>query len=174
MWRFFPFISLPASKPGGSMAEPLFPRSSRSGCPGCRRWGSPRAWPVRDISCRARDASSLTCRPAPLAEIAVHRATRGQVLRDVAPLAAGAQHIHYPVDHLTHVGGALATAALSRRDQRLDMRPLRIGEVAWITQLVAVVAVAVLGRPHRAPRQRVPRSESQPTEPLQALIGSSR
>jgi hypothetical protein len=34
------------------------------------------------------------------------------------------------------------------------MRPLRIGEVAWIAQLVAVVAVAVFGRPHRAPRQK--------------------
>ena len=49
--------------------------------------------------------------PAPPAEIAVHRAARGQVLRDVAPLAAGAQHIHHAVDHLAHADGALATVA---------------------------------------------------------------
>ena len=32
-WRFLPLISLPASKPCGSIWTPLFRRSSRSGCP---------------------------------------------------------------------------------------------------------------------------------------------
>ena len=32
--------------------------------------------------------------------------------------------------------------SLARRDQRLDMRPFRIGQVARITQFVAVVARA--------------------------------
>src|SRR5262249_39288461 len=54
--------------------------------------------------------------PAPQAEIAVDRAARRQVLRDVAPLAAGAQHIHHAVDHLTHVDGAPAATSFGRRD----------------------------------------------------------
>ena len=92
--------------------------------------------------------------PAPQAKISVHRAARWQVLRDVAPLAAGAQDIHHTVDHLAHVDGTLAAAALGRRDQRPDQPPFRIGEVARIAQLVAVVAMAVFDRPHRAPRAR--------------------
>ena len=44
------------------------------------------------------------------------------------------------VHFTSHVDGALAAAALGRRDLWLDMRPLGIGEVAWITQLVTVVA----------------------------------
>ena len=62
--------------------------------------------------------------PAPQAEIAVHRAARWQVLRDVAPLAAGAQHIHHAVDHFAHVDGTLAAAALGRRYQRPDLPPI--------------------------------------------------
>ena len=48
--------------------------------------------------------------PAPLAEIAIHRAARWQVLWDVAPLAAGAQHIHQAIHHLAHDHRALAAA----------------------------------------------------------------
>src|SRR5947209_6346815 len=94
--------------------------------------------------------------PAPQAEIAVHRAARRQVLRDVAPLAAGAQHIHHAVDDLAHVDGALAAATLGRRDQQLDVRPFVVSEIAGIAQTVAVVAMAVLNRPHRAPRKSAP------------------
>ena len=38
----------------------------------------------------------------------------------------------------------LPPPGLARRDQRLDMRPFRIGQVARITQFVAVVARAVV------------------------------
>ena len=46
------------------------------------------------------------------------------------------------VDHLADSDAPFAAAALARRDQRLDMRPF--GQVARITQFVAVVARAVV------------------------------
>jgi hypothetical protein len=45
-------------------ARPAFPRSSRSGCPRCRRSGSPHGQPARGISRRARGASSPACHPS--------------------------------------------------------------------------------------------------------------
>ena len=94
--------------------------------------------------------------PAPQAEVAVHRAARWQVLWNVAPLAAGAQHTHHAVDHFAHVDGTLATATLGGWYKRPDQPPFRIGEIARITQLVAVIAMAVFHRPHQAPRGLVP------------------
>ena len=87
--------------------------------------------------------------PVPQAEVAIDRAARGQVLADVAPLAAGAQHIHEAVDHLAHLHRALPATTLGRWDQWLDQQPLVIGQIAWIAELVAVVAMAVLDRPDR-------------------------
>jgi len=107
---------------------------------------------------------------APQTKVVVHRAARRQILRDVAPLAVGAQDIHHAVDHLAHVDAPLAAAALGRRHQRFDMRPLGVGQVARIAQLVAVVAGAVLDRPHAAPRESVPCTESQKFKPVQAAI----
>ena len=106
----------------------------------------------------------------PQAEVLVHRAARWQVLWDVPPLAAGARDVHYAVDRLAHVDAPHAAAALGRWDQRLDMRLLRIRQVARIAQLVAIVAGAVFDRPHTAPQQAVPRRESQRFEPVQAVI----
>jgi hypothetical protein len=112
--------------------------------------------------------------PAPQTEIAVHGAARRQVLRDVAPLAAGAQHVHHTVDHFAQVHSAFAAAALGRRDQRLDVLSLSIGEITRVAQLVTVVATTVLGRPHRAPHEAAPppnhsqssRFKRYPTQPL--------
>ena len=56
-------------------------------------------------------------------------------------------------DHLADSDAPFAAAGLARRDQRLDMRPFRIGQVARITQFVAVVARAVVGSPHGAPQE---------------------
>src|SRR5690242_3823100 len=70
--------------------------------------------------------------PAPQAEIAVHRAARRQVLRDVTPLTASAEHIHHAVDHFAHVDSTFTTATLGRRDQWPDLLPLRIGKIAGI------------------------------------------
>src|SRR6476646_14240 len=108
--------------------------------------------------------------PAPLTEVAVHRTARWQVLGDVAPLAAGAQHIHHAVDHLAHVNRALAATALGRRDQRLDLLPLQVGEIARVAQPVTVIAAAVLGRPPRTTSESMPHNESQVTRALQAAV----
>jgi len=68
---------------------------------------------------------------------------------------------------MRNIDAPFAATTLGWRDQWLDMRPLPVGEVARIAQLVAVVAVAVLDRPHSAPRASVPRTESQAFEPVQ-------
>lgn len=84
----------------------------------------------------------------PVEEIAVHRAARWQVLRQRCPLAAGAQDIHDAIDDLAHIDGPLVAATLGRRDERVNQRPFGVRQVARIAQLAAVVAAAVLGRPH--------------------------
>src|SRR6516225_4819933 len=54
-------------------------------------------------------------------------------------------------------------------DLRLDQRPLLIGQIRWVAQLVAVVALAVLGRPHPAPLAKLaPWTESQVIRAAQA------
>ena len=80
--------------------------------------------------------------PVPQAEVIMHGASGRQILGQRAPLAAGAQNVHHAVDHLADSDAPFAAAGLARRDQRLDMRPFRIGQVARITQFVAVVARA--------------------------------
>jgi hypothetical protein len=42
----------------------------------------------------------------------MHRAARRQVFGQIAPLAAGAQDVHHPVDHLAQVDPPLAAARL--------------------------------------------------------------
>ena len=80
----------------------------------------------------------------------------GRQIGQRAPLAAGAQNVHHAVDHLADSDAPFAAAGLARRDQRLDMRPFRIGQVARITQFVAVVARAVVGSPHGASKFTTP------------------
>ena len=93
--------------------------------------------------------------PVPQAEVIMHGASGRQILGQRAPLAAGAQNVHHAVDHLADSDAPFAAAGLARRDQRLDMRPFRIGQVARITQFVAVVARAVAGSPHGAPQEQI-------------------
>ena len=92
--------------------------------------------------------------PAPQAEVIMHGASGGQVFGKRAPLAAGAENVHHAVDHLAQIDAALAAAALARRNQRLDMRPFLIAQVARIAQRVTVVAGSVFSGPHRAPHDR--------------------
>ncbi len=77
--------------------------------------------------------------PVPQAEVLwMHGASGRQILGQRAPTeAAGAQNVHHAVDHLRIATAPFAAAGLARRDQRLDMRPFRIGQVARITQFVA-------------------------------------
>ena len=91
----------------------------------------------------------------------MHCAFRRQVLRQIAPLTARTQHIHHAVDHLAHLNRAAAPAVLGGWDHGFDQRPFRISQIRWVAQPVAVVARAVLDRPHRAPlAKQVPRRES--------------
>ena len=84
----------------------------------------------------------------PQVEIVVDRALRRQVLRDRPPLTAGRQNVHEAVHHLTHHHGPLAAAALARRNERFNKIPFGVGQIAWISQLAAVVSPAILRRPH--------------------------
>src|ERR1700722_13870911 len=96
----------------------------------------------------------------PALEIAIDRAAWRQVAGDVAPCATGAQHIHDAVDDLPHVNLPPTSASPRRRDHSLDLRPLLLGQVAGVAQLVPVVPRPVLGVPHKAPRESMPASES--------------
>ena len=89
----------------------------------------------------------------PAIEVIVKRRTWRQVLRDGAPLAAGAEYVHQAVDDLALIDMASVAAALGRRNERLDMRPFRVGQIARITQSTAVVASAIFVGPHRRPPQ---------------------
>ena len=84
----------------------------------------------------------------PPRKIIMQRAARRKVLWNIAPLAAGAQDIHHAVHHRPHVSPTLAAATSGGRDQRLDMSPFVIGQVARISQVIAVVLRPVLVRPH--------------------------
>jgi len=90
--------------------------------------------------------------PVPQAQVVMHGAARRQVFGQIAPLATGAQDVHHPVDHLAQVDPPLAATRLAGRKERLDQRPFLVGQIARIAQPVAVVAGAVLGRPHGAPQ----------------------
>ena len=89
--------------------------------------------------------------PTPQIEIIVKRRTRRQVLRDGAPLAASAEDVHQAVDDLALIDMTSIAAALGRRNERLDMRPFRVGQIAGIAQSIAVVASAIFVGPHRRP-----------------------
>ena len=93
--------------------------------------------------------------PLPAAEIAMHRAAGRQVLRDRAPLTAGGEHVHDAVDDRALVDLASASAMLGRRDQRCDQHPFRVGQVARIAQVIAVVATAILNGPHAGIREAI-------------------
>jgi len=82
-------------------------------------------------------------------EVVVDRAAGREILRKVAPLAAGAQDIHDPVHDRAHVGSPLAAAWFRRRNKRFDKRPLVVRQVARVSQVIAIVFRAVLMRPHR-------------------------
>ena len=84
----------------------------------------------------------------PKIQIVVQRALRRQILRDIAPLAAGAEHIHDPVDELPLILLPLTAATLGGGDQWRDERPFVVRQITRVTQSAAVVPGAVLGRPH--------------------------
>jgi len=68
---------------------------------------------------------------APPTEVGPGSSPRSQVARDHAPLGAAAGHITDGIEDLAKVG-AWASAPVSRRQQRLEDRPLCVGHVGWI------------------------------------------
>ena len=85
---------------------------------------------------------------APQIEIIMERRARRQILRNRPPLAARAQDIHQPVDHFALIDMATVAPASGRRDQRRNMRPFGIREVARVPQFAAVIAGTIFVRPH--------------------------
>src|SRR5262249_13833026 len=98
-----------------------------------------------------------------------------QVLRDRTPLTAGRENIHEPVHDLAHDHRALVATWLARRDQGLDPLPLVVGQIARIAQLAAVIAGAVLGRPHGGAlsSNQATTLESQQIHMIQLLSGQT-
>ena len=77
---------------------------------------------------------------------------------DGAPLAAGAEDVHEAVDDLAHLDMTSIAAALSRRNQRLDMRPFGVGQIARVAEPAASAASAVFVAPHYRRRSELMRS----------------
>src|SRR6516164_6608900 len=90
----------------------------------------------------------------PPSKIVMQRAARWKVFWDVPPLAAGAQDVHHAVHDGPNVDHPLTAAASRGRDQRLDICPFVISQVARISQVIAVVLRPVLVRPHCKPLSR--------------------
>src|SRR5580704_12593414 len=87
----------------------------------------------------------------PPRKIVMQRAARRKVFWDVPPLAAGAQYVHHAVHDGPHIDPPLTAAASRGRDQRLDICPFVISQVARISQVIAVVLRPVLVRPQCNP-----------------------
>src|SRR5258707_1121008 len=83
----------------------------------------------------------------PFDEVVVRRALGRQIFRQLAPLAAGGQHIEDGVQDL-----APASVAL-RRQVRLDQRPFLVRHIARIARRAALVVAPVLRSPHLGPRE---------------------
>src|ERR1700693_3483428 len=151
--RFLPLISLPASKPCGSMRPPFFcalhALTVDDGGGGTGLAVRPfAALNVERVMNAIEHAVAL-----PPDEVVVHRATRRKILRNIAPLTTGAQDVHQAVHHRTHVGAALAAARPRRRNERRDNRPLLVREVARVPQMITIVSRSVFLRPHRQPHE---------------------
>jgi len=91
----------------------------------------------------------------PPRKIVMQRAARRKVFRNIPPLAAGAQDVHHAVHDGPHVRPPLTAAAFSGRDQRLDMGPFVVSQVARISQVIAVVLRPVPVRPQWKPLLRI-------------------
>ena len=71
---------------------------------------------------------------APIAKVTLDGAARRKILGKITPLASGAQHVHHGVERLSHVCLAPAASPPRRRNERFDMRPLLIRQVARVSQ----------------------------------------
>src|SRR5271165_3509304 len=106
---------------------------------------------------------------APIAKVTIDSAARRQILGKVTPLASRAQNVHDGVERLPHVCFAPAASPPRRRNERFDMRPLLIRQVARVSQMIPLVIRSVLVRPHPRPPNRSAFLESQPIHETQQL-----
>jgi hypothetical protein len=72
----------------------------------------------------------------------------GRSFRDDAPLTPGAEDVHHPVRHLADIDRALVGSGPGRRTHWPDLAPLRLGQIALVAQMSAVIAASVLTGPH--------------------------
>ena len=123
--RLRPLTFLPASKPRGP------PASGHDAL----AVDDPRCWRrlAANLLPSRHEQGGLDRRPDAVlpeaAEIAVHRAPRRELTRQHAPWAAGAEQIQQRVQHLAQQGRPPPPAALGRRQQGLDQREFRVGDV---------------------------------------------
>ena len=92
---------------------------------------------------------------APIAEVSIDGAAGRKILGKVTPLASRAQHVHEGVERLSHVRLPFAASPPRRRNERFDMRPLLIRQVARVSQMIPLIFRSVLVRPHRRPPNSV-------------------
>ena len=111
----------------------------------------------------------------PKIEVAINRAFGGKIFGYCPPLAAGRQNIHQTVDNFPHVDHPFSAATFCGRDQRLDQRPLGIGQITGITQTATIIPLTVFCRPHWRSSGRItnPPIESQMTHPIQIFFGQT-
>lgn len=76
---------------------------------------------------------------APSVEVALNRCEGREVLWQQSPLAAGRGHIQQGVDHLAQISFPRTPALVGWWHERLDQRPLIIGQIACIAQSVPLI-----------------------------------
>jgi len=64
------------------------------------------------------------------------------------PRTTAAQHVENRVHHLTHRPSATTTSLGRRRHAGREDLPFRVGKVAAISQMIAIMSRTGLGRPH--------------------------
>src|SRR5262249_39595191 len=106
----------------------------------------------------------------PTLEVAVNGAARRQVLWQSSPLTASAEDIQNAIQHFTNIDLPLASPALRRTDEGFHQFPFSVRHIARVAQPFPVIPGAVLGRPHKAPRESVPGIESHSIRAGQAPI----
>src|SRR5262252_2479587 len=87
----------------------------------------------------------------PIVEIALHRGERRKVLRQQAPLAAGSGDIQDRVNNSAQVGFPRTAQTLDRRPEWFNQPPLRIGQVACVTQPSSLILRTGDFSPHVVP-----------------------
>ena len=87
----------------------------------------------------------------PADEVVVHDALGGKILRQLAPLAPGRQHVEDRVQHHARFWNRMTPRLPRGRHQRRDECLLLIGQVARISAVLAFISRSAIVSPHPAP-----------------------